>query len=182
MMERDTCFKNIGETSDVECEQERHARRNRSGAPSKNGKARAALTWGSGKRPLKVHLWSGGQSKLSLCLYARAGVDPNLEIKGGELKVSAKGKLEKVKGNPIAKTAVKLSGISEQVLQWHHDTSAPTKMKVAGSTLPFKWAHVSLNRDYMMVGISFGGGARRVSEAESQFPYGREVITALLHR
>jgi hypothetical protein len=138
----------------------------RNGKPKKGGSARAAITWKSGKRPLKVHLWAGQQSKLSLCLYARAGVDPNIKVKAGELVVNAKGKLERVEGNPLAKTAVQLSGIGERTLQWHHNTSAPTKMKVGGKSTPLRWMNIELNSKYLMAGIDLGGAS--VSEASTQ--------------
>ena len=137
----------------------------RSGKPKKGGSARAAITWRGGKRPLKVHLWSGQRSQLSLCLYARAGINPNLKIKEGTLKVNARGKLERVEGNPLAKTAVRLSGIGERTLQWHHNTSAPTKMSIGGSATPLKWLNVELNRAYLMAGIELGDA--RVSEAST---------------
>ena len=144
------------------------ARFNRKGEPSKKGSARAALTWRSGPRPLKVHFWSGAQSKLSLCLYARAGVDPNLGVKGGKLIVNAKGKLERVEGNPIAKTAVRLSGIGERTLQWHHKASAPAQMSVGDSKNPLKWLNVELSARYLRVGVDLGD--RSISTSAPQTP------------
>lgn len=154
------------------------ARFNRKGEPKKRGKARAALTWRSGKRPLKVHLWAGEQSKVSLCLYARAGVDPNLKIRGGKLIVNAKGKLERVEGNPLAKTAVHLSGIGEQTLQWHHKASAPTQLSVGGTSSPLKWLDVSLSADFVKVGIALG----EESQAELTPPEPAELIYAQMSR
>ena len=129
----------------------------RSGKPKKGGRARAAMTWRSGKRPLKVHLWAAQQSQLSMCLYARVGIKPDLKVAQGQLVVNAEGKLERVEGNPLAKTAVRLSGIGERVLRWHHNTSAPTQMKVGGVSTPLAWMNIALNRRYLMAGIDLGG-------------------------
>ena len=129
----------------------------RSGKPKKGGSARAALTWRSGKRPLKVHLWAAQQSQISMCLYARVGVKPGLKVAQGQLVVNAEGKLERVEGNPLAKTAVRLSGIGERILRWHHNTSAPAQMKVGGISTPLAWVNVELNRRYLMAGIDLGG-------------------------
>jgi len=153
------------------------SRFDRSGKPQKNGSARAAMTWDSGKRPLKVHLWAGQQSKLSLCLYARAGVNPNIKVKHGKLIVNAEGKLERVEGNPLAKTAVELSGIGERTLQWHHKASAPTTMKVGGLSTPLKWINVELNREYLMAGIDLGGDrvSSVISDPEQMEPWSPAV-------
>ncbi len=137
------------------------SRFNRRGEPTKKGAARATMTWNPSKtvkRPLKIHLWAGAQKPLNLCLYARAGVDPDLKIKSRKLSIKTAAKLERVEGNPLAKTAVNLSGIGERTLKWHHHSSAPSAMKVGGSKLPLRWLNVSLNRKFLMVGIDIGGG------------------------
>jgi hypothetical protein len=141
----------------------------RNGQPSKKGKAKARMTWKAGqkvKRPLKIHLWAGTQKRLDLCLYARAGINPRLKISDGTLKMNAEGKLERVEGNPLVKTAVNLSGVGERTLQWHHQSSKPSAMNIGGSNMPLRWLNVSLNRDYVMVGIDLGGQRAEVQMEE----------------
>ncbi len=153
------------------------ARFNRKGEPKANGEAKAAMTWNAGakvKRPLKIHLFAGAgaglQKELDMCLYARAGVNPNLKIVGGALKVNAEGKLEKVEGNKFVKKAVNLSGIGKRTLEWHHKASAPSSMQVGGSKMPLTWLNVALNKNFAVVGIDLGGIGKAVSANEASAP------------
>lgn len=137
------------------------SRFNRKGEPDKGGSAKATMTWNAKKtvnRPLKVHLWAGEQKALKLCLYARAGIDPDLKVQEGQLSIKTESKLEKVEGSPLAKMAVNLSGIGESTFKWHHEASAQSSMNVAGSAMPLRWLNVALNRDYLMIGIDLNGG------------------------
>ena len=132
------------------------SRFNRKGEPTSNGSAVATMTWNSKKRvkrPLKIHLWAGEQKALNLCLYARAGVDPDLKVKAGKLSIKTESKLERVEGSKLAKMAVNLSGIGERTLKWHHEAASLSSMKVGGSSMPLTWLDVALNRDYLSVGL-----------------------------
>ena len=139
------------------------SRFNRKGEPKADGVAKATMTWKAGKqvkRPLKVHLFAGAgmgvQKSLDMCLYARAGINPDLAIVAGKLKVNAKGKLERVEGNKLVKRAVHLSGIGQRTLEWHHKASAPSSMQVGGSKIPLKWLNVALSKNYAVIGIDLG--------------------------
>ena len=149
------------------------SRFNRKGEPKADGVAKATMTWKSGKkvkRPLKVHLFAGAgvgvQKSLDMCLYARAGINPDLKIVSGKLKVNAQGKLEKVEGNKFVKRAVNLSGIGKRTLEWHHKASAPSSMRVGGSKMPLNWINVALNKNYAVVGIDLGNVVRTISSSQ----------------
>ena len=149
------------------------SRFNRKGEPKADGVAKATMTWKAGKkvkRPLKVHLFAGAgmgvQKSLDMCLYARVGINPDLAIVAGKLKVNAKGKLERVEGNKFVKQAVNLSGIGQRTLEWHHKASAPSSMQVGGSKMPLKWLNVALNKNFAVVGIDLGDLGRAVSLKE----------------
>ena len=132
------------------------SRFNRKGEPKSNGSAVATMTWNAKKkvkRPLKIHLWAGEHKSLNLCLYARAGVDPELKVEAGKLSIKTESKLERVEGSKLVKMAVNLSGIGERTLKWHHEAASLSSMKVGGSTMPLTWLNVSLNRDYLSVGL-----------------------------
>ena len=38
------------------------------------------MTWNAKVKVIKIHLWAGEHKWLNLCLYARAGVDPELKV------------------------------------------------------------------------------------------------------
>lgn len=128
------------------------------GAPSPRGPAIARLTWGgSGKgaqgadRPLKVHFLADA-ADIKLCLYARVGVDPDLSVEGGALKVKVEGGVEKVVGNPVAELAAEMSGLTERSLKWHASASLPRAIKTPAGSIGWSW-----------LGARVAGGALEVS-------------------
>lgn len=131
------------------------------GTPSPRGPAIAQLTWGGGQgkkggegggRPLKVHLLADAAER-KLCLYARVGVDPDITLAGGALKVRAEGGVEKVVGHPVAELAAELTGLTERSLAWHASTSLPRSLKTPAGSFSWSWLGARVVGDALEVSL-----------------------------
>lgn len=147
------------------------ARFDRSGRPDEKGEAYATMTWerSGEERPFKVHLWSGPAHTAAVCLYARAGLKPKIEIQEGKLRVDARGKLERVEGDPLVETLAKLSGIGERALSWHHKRAAPAEVKIGSTPISLGWERVEITSQYLIADLSLdreSSGKRRKRRAD----------------
>ena len=141
------------------------SRFDRAGKPDEQGEARAAMTWQSTdlKHPLKVHLHADQEGGAPICLYARVGLDPQLEVKSSKLSMKAKGKIERVEGNVLVKTAVHLSGIGTRAFKWHHRAAASMKVKMGRTTIPLVWQSTQLTPSYLFVTVNVDKTKGKVS-------------------
>lgn len=127
------------------------------GKPQKDGKYLAGVDWNSGQRPLKVHMWSLQQA--GMCVHARAGADPQVTLKNGQLNVGFQNaKVEEFEGPALVKMAVGMMDISESAFEFTKKISTNTELDIGGQKIKLGLKGAQLDGDVFRIDLGLGDG------------------------
>lgn len=122
----------------------------REGSPSPSGEFEAGVTWVSGARPLKVHVWSTAGD----CTYVRFGGTPSAAVRGEQVRFAVDdGALERSMGSAKVRMALWLGGVGRRTFEVSESAASSLRFELFGAPMRARATSVQIGADEVALGI-----------------------------
>ncbi len=127
------------------------ARYTREGAASPRGSFEAGLSWQSGPRPLKIHVWDSTKD----CAYVQFGGTPSLGVGRGQIEVAVDdATIEETKGSAKVRAALWFRRLGRQTFAVSESTAASLRFELFGAQMRASATSARVVKDTLTIGLT----------------------------